>query len=133
MKETENSQQSGNSLPRDSVGALITTDLVALALELKGEENWQKSGRGSRTIYKSEAMRILLNVMQAGAEIKPHQAPGPISVQVVEGSIRFNTETETVVLTKGQLLTLQEHVRHSVEALEEAAFLLTVSLLTSKR
>jgi quercetin dioxygenase-like cupin family protein len=132
MKESEKTQQTGSSLHRESGSALLTTDLAALAHELKGEENWQKSGRGSRTIFKSETMRILLNVMQAGSEIKPHQAPGPISVQVIEGRIRFSTEAEAVVLDKGQLLTLQEHVRHSVEALEEATFLLTVSPLALK-
>ncbi|WP_299701471.1 cupin domain-containing protein [uncultured Pontibacter sp.] len=132
MKEADKSQQPSGSIHEESGKALFTTDLPALALELKGEESWQKSGRGSRTIFKSESMRILLNVMQAGSEIKPHQAPGPISVHVIEGRIRFNTEAEAVVLTKGQLLTLQEHVRHSVEALEETTFLLTVSPLASK-
>lgn len=112
--------------------ALLTTDLTTLALELKGEENWQKIGRGSRTILKSETLRILLNVMQAGSEIKPHQAPGPISVQVIEGRIRFSTDDESVELAKGQMLTLQPHVKHRVEALEEATFLLTVSPLPSK-
>jgi quercetin dioxygenase-like cupin family protein len=132
MKEAEKSQQPSGSLHKESNKALLTIDLSALALELKGEESWKKSERGSRTIFKSETMRILLNVMQAGSEIKPHQAPGPISVQVIEGRIRFNTEAEVVVLAEGQLLTLQEHVCHSVEALEEATFLLTVSPLASK-
>ena len=123
MKETDKSQLTGGPL---------TTDLTALALELKAEENWQKTGRGSRTVLKSETLRIVLNVMQAGSEIKPHQAPGPISVQVLEGRIRFNTEAGAVELTKGKILTLQAHVRHSVEAIEESAFLLTVSPLPSK-
>ncbi len=129
MKESKKTQQTGSTFHQEGGSALRTTDLTALALELKGEENWQKTGRGSRTIFKSETMRILLNVMRAGSEIKPHQAPGPISVQVLAGRIEFKTEAETVVLAKGQLLTLQSPVRHSVEALEEASFLLTVSPL----
>ncbi|MDO6391733.1 cupin domain-containing protein [Pontibacter sp. BT731] len=128
MKEAGEASQSGSSQEI----ALLTTNLTTLALELKGEENWQKIGRGSRTILKSEALRILLNVMQAGSEIKPHQAPGPISVQVIEGRIRFSTDEESVELAKGQMLTLQPHVKHRVEALEEATFLLTVSPHPSK-
>jgi quercetin dioxygenase-like cupin family protein len=128
MKEEGEASQSGSSQEK----ALLTTDLTTLALELKGEENWQKIGRGSRTILKSETLRILLNVMQAGSEIKPHQAPGPISVQVIEGRIRFSTDEESVELAKGQMLTLQPHVKHRVEALEEASFLLTVSPLPSR-
>ncbi|MBX0332292.1 cupin domain-containing protein [Pontibacter sp. HSC-14F20] len=129
MNKSEKSQQSGSSHDKASDKALLTTDLTALARGLKEEENWQKIGRGSRTIFKSDTLRILLNVMQAGSEIKAHQAPGPISVQVIEGRISFNTEAESVELSKGQMLTLQAHVRHSVEALEETAFLLTVSPL----
>ncbi|MCP2045511.1 cupin domain-containing protein [Pontibacter sp. HSC-36F09] len=132
MNETDKSQQSGSPQDSGKDKILLTTDLTTLAHELKGEENWQKIGRGSRTIFKSETLRIVLNVMQAGSEIKPHQAPGPISVQVVEGRIRFITEEQSVELAKGQMLTLQAHVRHSVEALEEAAFLLTVSPLPSR-
>lgn len=131
-EEADKAPQSGSSQGSGSNKALLTTDLTALALVLKEEENWEKIGRGSRTILKSETLRILLNVMKSGSEIKPHQAPGPISVQVIEGRILFNTEADSVELTKGQMLTLQAHVRHSVEALEEAAFLLTVSPLPSK-
>lgn len=127
-EEAGEASQSGSSQEK----ALLTTDLTTLALELKGEENWQKIGRGSRTILKSETLRILLNVMQAGSEIKPHQAPGPISVQVIEGRIRFSTEEESVELGKGQMLTLQPKVKHRVEALEEASFLLTVSPLPAR-
>ncbi|PVY39463.1 cupin domain-containing protein [Pontibacter virosus] len=131
-EEADKSQQAGSSQGRESHKALLTTDLTTLAQVLKEEENWQKSGRGSRTVLKSETLRILLNVMQAGTEIKPHQAPGPISVQVMEGRIRFNTQEESMELAIGQMLTLPAHVRHSVEALEEATFLLTVSPLPAQ-
>ncbi|SIT74815.1 cupin domain-containing protein [Pontibacter indicus] len=128
MKETDKSQPAGT--PRNE--HMHTTDLTALAQELKGEENWQKTGRGSRTVLKSETLRIVLNVMRAGSEIKPHQAPGPISVQVLQGRIKFITGAGAVELTNGKLLTLQAHMRHSVEAIEESTFLLTVSPLPSK-
>ena len=114
------------------VSAFQTIDLPTQVAQLKGEESWQKTGRSARTLYKGEPMRLILNVMQAGSEIKPHQAPGPISVQVLEGQIRFSTEQSTVVLAKGALLILPQQVRHWVEALEESAFLLTVAPLSDQ-
>lgn len=68
MKEAYKSRQTSNSPHK----ALSFKDLPALTLELKGEESWPKNGRVSGTIYKSEALRILLNVLQAGTEIKTH-------------------------------------------------------------
>ncbi|WP_018479196.1 cupin domain-containing protein [Pontibacter roseus] len=130
--ESGNKQEQSTPPTQQEGSSLLTFQLAELTQQLKEEENWQKSGRGARTLYKSDAMCIVLNVMQAGTEIKPHHTAGPISVQVVEGRIRFNTEKESVVLGEGQLLTLQEHVRHNVEALKETAFLLSMSPLATK-
>ncbi|TXK33280.1 cupin domain-containing protein [Pontibacter qinzhouensis] len=108
---------------------LLTFNLPSLILQAKGEEQWEKSGRIAKTLYKSKSRRIVLNVMQAGTEIKLHQAPGPISVQVLEGHLGFHTEAASVMLRQGEMLTLKEHTKHRVEALDEAAFLLTVAPL----
>ncbi len=96
--------------------------------EMKQEESWHKHGRSSRTLHKVGAMRLVLNSMKAGTEIKTHHANGPISVHCIEGKLKFKTEERSVTLEKGGLLTLDELVKHSVEALEETTFLLTLSL-----
>lgn len=99
---------------------------------IKQDENWEKSGRSSRTLAKVGALRLVLNTMKAGTEIKTHHASGPISVHCIEGKLKFNTEEGSVVLKQGELLTLEELVKHSVEAVEETTFLLTVALQSVK-
>lgn len=106
---------------------LLTFHFESLNKQMKQEESWEKSGRSAKTLYKTDQMRIVLNTMKAGTEIKPHHASGPISVQVIEGQIRFSTENKSVVLRQGEMLTLQAQIRHWVEAIEEASFLLTVA------
>ena len=128
-KASESIQTSDTTSGKEATKNLLTFNLPHLIQQLKEEETWKKSGRGAKTLYKANTMRIVLNVMQAGAEIKTHQAAGPISVQVVAGRIKFLTEEETVELQQGEMLALKEFVKHSVEALEEAAFLLTVAPL----
>lgn len=96
--------------------------------QIKQEESWEKTGRGSRTLIKIGAMRLVLNVMKAGTEIKTHHANGPISVHCIEGKLKFNTEESSTTLKAGGLLTLEQLVKHSVEAVDETAFLLTVAL-----
>ncbi|WPP47994.1 cupin domain-containing protein [Catalinimonas niigatensis] len=122
-REVQNSNQESSDQPNSP---LLTYNFPSLIQQMKQEGSWEKSGRSAKTLYKADAMRIVLNTMKAGTEIKTHQANGPISVQVIEGQLKFSTEKESQVLNKGEMLTLQPHIRHSVEAIEETAFLLTI-------
>ncbi len=110
---------------------LNTFNLSSQISEMKQDESWNKHGRSSRTLHKLGAMRLVLNAMKAGTEIKTHHANGPISVHCIEGKLKFNTEVRSVTLQKGEMLTLEELIKHSVEAVEETTFLLTISLSPS--
>ncbi len=60
-----------------------------------------------------------------------HQAPGPITVQVLQGRIKFeldpgSNEAAPLELAPGQLLVLEEIRRHEVKALEESALLINI-------
>ncbi|MEO6069245.1 MAG: cupin domain-containing protein [Chitinophagaceae bacterium] len=107
---------------------LVTMHLNEFIDQLKGESTWKDSDRNSVTIFKSETMRIVLLGLHKNAELKPHKANGVISVQVLEGMIKFSTEDENSQLEKGQMIALQENITHSVQALQESFFLLTLSL-----
>ncbi|MFA4868921.1 MAG: cupin domain-containing protein [Pedobacter sp.] len=79
-------------------------------------------------LYKTKGMEILLIALDGQAELKKHTAPGPISVQVIRGSISFRTDESAKELTTGQLLTLEGNVPHSVFAAERSIFLVTKSI-----
>ena len=122
--ESRNEQYTaGTAANTDSPSSFSLPELVQ---QMKQEESWEKTGRGSKLLQKTKNIRLLLMLLKAGTEIKPHQAPGPITVHCIEGKIKFFAEENEVVLNKGEMLSLQEFVRHSVEAVEESAFLLTV-------
>jgi len=82
--------------------------------------------RNAITVFKSERLRIVLIALHAGAEMPTHTAEGMISVQVLEGHLRFGTQEQTLQLTQGQLVALHDRIPHSVLALEESLFLLTL-------
>jgi quercetin dioxygenase-like cupin family protein len=69
-------------------------------------------------------------VMQRGSQLHEHHAPGPITLKVLRGKVRFTLEpeglNEQVELDKEQLLVLEEPRQHAVIALEESAILLTI-------
>lgn len=86
-----------------------------------------ESGRKTKMLIKHEEFRIALVTMRSGSEWSDHKTPARISVQVLRGQIRFNIPDDTFNLTCGQLLTLDPGVVHSVESVEDSAFLLTLS------
>ena len=105
--------------------AIRTFDLPALLSQIKSGERWQTLDQQALAVFHEQRLRIVLMALHAGAVIRPHQVEGPISIQVLEGRIRFSTTAESATLQPGQMLTLPAQVQHQVEALEESAFLLT--------
>jgi len=107
---------------------LVEMDLNQFIDQVRNESTWKESDRNSITIFKSDKMRIVLLGLHKGAELKTHTANGIISVQVLEGKISFTTEPQTAILQKGQMIVLHEKIPHSVAALEESFFLLTLAM-----
>jgi len=112
-------------------GPMIQINLPELISQIKLEDAWKKSDRNAITIFKTNSMRLVLIGLHAGAEMKTHTAPGIISVQVLDGQIRFSTEQQQAELAKGQMLVLHAGIPHSVNAVEESVFLLTLAITPS--
>jgi quercetin dioxygenase-like cupin family protein len=107
---------------------LVEMNLIQLIDQIKNETTWKDSDRNSVTVFKSETLRIVLMGLHKNTELKPHKTNGVISVQVLEGKINFVTEQQTSLVEKGQMIALRENISHSVLALEETFFLLTVAM-----
>lgn len=107
---------------------LVEMDLEKFISQIKAEKTWADSDRNAVTVFKSDTMRIVLLGLHKDAELKPHTANGVISVQVLQGKIRFMAEGQSVDLQAAQMIALQENVLHSVLALEESFFLLSLAM-----
>ena len=107
--------------------ALVTIDLPLFMEQIKQESPWKQSNRNAITVFKTNGLRIVLIALHEGAEMARHTADGIISVQVLEGQLQFNTDWQTVELSKGQMLALHECIPHSVLAIKETVFLLTLT------
>ena len=116
-----------NRLPQ-LADPLLQFDLGSELQQLRGEESWQReTGRSSKTLAKYPDFRIVLVLMKANTQMKEHRAEGRISIHHLLGKIRVHLPDQKVSLTSGQLMVLDCGMVHDVEALEESAFLLTVS------
>lgn len=125
LTDSTNQRPEGNRIVD---APLVTIDLNNFIVQIRQEEIWNTSDRNAITVFKTDAMRIVLMAMHKNAELKKHTAPGVISVQVLEGQIMFTTDDVSVELNKGQMITLHENIPHAVLAKEESIFLLTLAL-----
>jgi quercetin dioxygenase-like cupin family protein len=112
-------------------GPLRRFDLGVEVGRLMEEGAWQRGQRNSITLRKGEGMNVVLLVTKAGDRLEEHAAPGPFSLSVREGRIRFMVAEEVAekVAEAGSdtLLTCDAGVRHTVEALSDAVCLLTIA------
>jgi|SRR6185437_12695380 len=106
---------------------VVTIDMPDFLRQIKDEPTWKNSDRNAMTIYKTAEMRMVLIALHEDAVIEKHLANGVISVQVLDGEINFIVEGESHNLKTGQVIALHRKVPHTVAAIKESVFLLTVA------
>lgn len=122
------STRSGHErLAKSLTAPIIDFDLPAELALLQKDEAWSKSGRNAKTLAKYADFRIVLVALKAGLALERHKAGARISIQALSGRLRLKLSDRTVDLPAGHLLVLDRTLEHDVEAVEDSAFLLTVS------
>ena len=116
-----------NRLPH-LADSLLHFNLTDELRRLREEDSWTRgSGRSSKTLAKYPDFRIVLVLMKPGSEMKEHHADARISIQTIQGRVRLQLPDRAVELGGGELMCLESGIAHDVKALEESAFLITVS------
>ena len=111
----------------DLTAPLLTFNLEKEIERLRREEHWLKDGRISQTLVKYSDFRIVLILMQAGTVMREHKADARISIHGLSGRLMVQLPEKTFELSTGDLLVLEKCLPHDVSAVEESAFLLSIS------
>jgi quercetin dioxygenase-like cupin family protein len=107
---------------------VLQFDLANEIEQLRTKESWgRETGRSSETLVKQQDFRVVLILMKANTRMDEHRAEGRISIHTLQGRICVHLQDQKVELPAGRLLALDCGLHHDVEALEESAFLLTIS------
>jgi quercetin dioxygenase-like cupin family protein len=107
-------------------------DLSHEIADSEQKKPWQ-SGLYAKTLYKSDDFRTVLITMEQRARMKEHHTDGTISIHVLKGALHVNAQGQPHELRTNGLFALAPSIRHDVEALEDSAFLLTISWPTSEK
>jgi len=101
--------------------------LDALAREHLERAATTGTGRSSSTVYggHEHALRQTLIALVAGTSMSEHDSPGEATLLVLRGRLRLHADGASWDGRTGDLLVIPP-VRHSVEALEDTAAVLTV-------
>jgi hypothetical protein len=132
--EIETLVESFHSLNAGSAGPYHSKfyDLPVLIGNMKRSQAWTDGDLKNIVLLNRPGKQILLTALHDKTEIESFQASDSLSFQMIEGELWFRTKTESLILKKGQLLTLHEKVNYSLTTNEETVFLLTILNHTAK-
>ena len=105
------------SIPHLKSGEVIQ---LALGMELNAAR--------TTTLVKTNDLEVLRLVVPRGKEISTHKAPGPITVQCLEGRVSFISQGRTQELDAGKFLYLGNAEPHSLKGIEDSSLLVTILL-----
>lgn len=95
---------------------------------LRAAESWQRgTGRSSKTLVKYPDFHVVLVLMRANTRMNEHHVDGRFSLHVLQGRLRVRLPEDLIEGSVGELIAVDYGINHEVEALEESAFLLTIS------
>lgn len=104
-----------------------------LSLDARVREHMERAassstGRSAETVYggHEHVLRQTLIALRAGTVLAEHENPGEATVLVLRGRVRLDSGDESWEGMAGDLL-LVPPARHSLEALEDSATLLSVA------
>ena len=133
MTEEPSVTTAAESVARGLTGPSLSFDLAAETQALLNSPLWQLGGHTARTLVKHQDFRLVLIVLKGGRRLRRHQTDQRISVQTLSGRVQMNLPDQIADLPAGRVLVLDKGIAHDVVALEDSAFLLSLSGVPADR
>ena len=112
---------------RALTGKHLTFDFAEHIAELRRDDHYVQTGRIGRTLVKEGALRLTLTVLAEGTDIGTHHAAAPMTLQLLEGRLRYRVGDDEFKIREGELLFFGPGHAKDIRALEDTALLLTIT------
>ncbi len=112
---------------RALTGKHLTFDFAEHIAELRRDDHYVQTGRIGRTLVKEGALRLTLTVLAEGTDIGTHHATAPMTLQLLEGRLRYRVGDDEFKIREGELLFFGPGHAKDIRALEDTALLLTIT------
>lgn len=108
-------------------GSFSSFDLPVLIENLKHDQAWQKGEMKAMILLKNPSKKIVLAVLHDQTEINSIQTNYSTTIKIIEGKVKFHVGKNCLILKKGELLSLTEKIKYSINSLEETALLIILA------
>ena len=123
--DTTGSDHAGRSA-RTLTPSLEAFDVRAEGVSLLAEPQWSDGDRNSKTLLKSDGLRVVLTALRAGAAMDNDDPDEALSIQTLQGSIRIDTGGRSVTAAMGEIVCLAGGDRWTINAESDSLLLLSV-------
>lgn len=129
MATTQTRKWSGTPerLVAPMAGPVLEFNLSQELALLHRESVWEAFGRNSKTLVKQPDLRVVLTALRGGVHIAEHTTQARICVHTLSGHVRMHAGGRVFDLPRGHLLALDWGMPREIEALEDSAFLMTLT------
>lgn len=122
------SRRSRNTFERvPGIGAPIVKVCLGNAIrKLRRAPAWEH-GRSSQTLAKYPDFRAVLVTMKEGTTMEEHKTEGSLSLHTLTGRVRLNVGSQHIDVPADHVVTIYSDLPHSVDAIVDSSFLLTLA------
>ncbi len=106
---------------------MLSINLHTYIEQIKTKTPCSKCGKSIIPIINSASMSMLLYAMQTGNVFTTQAIDCILSIQLMEGSLLFNSPTDSIALEQGQMLARHGGTTHQLVTKMDSIFLLTRS------
>jgi hypothetical protein len=111
--------------PRPLAAPLLAFDLRQEVEALRAEAEYEK-GHNARTLIKFDALRVVLVVLRAGAQIQERESSQPLAIHPLNGELQLRRGDDVLALRPTQLVSVDRQSTYTIEALADSELLIWV-------
>lgn len=102
-------------------------DLQAEVQRLRHGRIWDRTGHNTKVLAKEPRLRVLLTALRAGEKFHERTLEDRVTIQAVSGRLKLQVAGRGYPIQAGHIAVVEPGAEFFAEAIEDSAFLLSIS------